>query len=203
MIKKTTKKKIPDAKKPLAHKPVKETVKKTEVRETPVVKEIPLQKEAVLGDAYVSDELEMSQDDFPTEKDVASRPDRYFEATGRRKTAVARVRLFTRGEKQFLVNNKSYQDYFSTEEDRQNATASLRKMKCLDKFRVTVIVKGGGHSAQAEAIRHGTARVLVDFNNNFKKRLRKVGYLTRDPRMRERKKFGLRRARRAPQWAKR
>jgi len=203
MIKKTTKKKIPDAKKPLAHKPVKETVKKTEVKETPVVKEIPLQKEAVLGDAYVSDELEMSQDDFPTEKDVASRPDRYFEATGRRKTAVARVRLFTRGEKQFLVNNKSYQDYFSTEEDRQNATASLRKMKCLDKFRVTVIVKGGGHSAQAEAIRHGTARVLVDFNNNFKKRLRKVGYLTRDPRMRERKKFGLRRARRAPQWAKR
>lgn len=143
------------------------------------------------------------QEDFAIEKDLASKPDRYFEAVGRRKTAVARVRLFTRGEKQFLVNGKPYQEYFSIEEDSQTATASLRKMKCLDKFRVTAIVKGGGHSAQAEAVRHGTARVLVDFNNNFKKRLRKVGYLTRDPRMRERKKFGLKRARKAPQWAKR
>jgi len=79
----------------------------------------------------------------------------------------------------------------------------MKKMRALDKFKVTVIVSGGGRSAQAEAVRHGTARALVDFNNNFKKRLRKVGYLTRDPRMRERKKFGLKRARKAPQWAKR
>ena len=148
-------------------------------------------------------EAENMQDEFVTDKELAAKPDRYFEATGRRKTAIARVRLFTRGEKQFMVNGKSYQEYFSTEEDRQTAIASMIKMKCLDKFRVTVVVRGGGHSAQAEAIRHGTARVLVDFNANFKKRLRKVGYLTRDPRMRERKKFGLRRARRAPQWAKR
>ena len=154
-------------------------------------------------DTTVTDDLENLPDDFPTEKDVAAKPDRYFEATGRRKTAIARVRLFTRGEKQFLVNGKPYQEYFSTDEDKQTAIASMVKMKCLDKFRVTSIVRGGGHSAQAEAIRHGTARVLVDFNNNFKKRLRKVGYLTRDPRMRERKKFGLKRARRAPQWAKR
>ncbi len=142
-------------------------------------------------------------EDFPLEKDIASKPDRYFEAVGRRKTAVARVRLFTRGDKQFLVNGKPYQEYFSLAQDQQTATASMRKMKCLDKFKVTVIVKGGGRNAQAEAVRHGTARVLVDFNNNFKKRLRKVGYLTRDPRMRERKKFGLKRARKAPQWAKR
>ena len=142
-------------------------------------------------------------DDFPTEKQIASKPDRYFEATGRRKTAVARVRLFTRGEKQFLVNGKNYEEYFPMEEDRQMVTASMRKMKCLDKFRVTVLVRGGGRSAQAEAIRHGTARVLLDFNANFKKRLRKVGFLTRDPRMRERKKFGLKRARKSPQWAKR
>ena len=81
--------------------------------------------------------------------------------------------------------------------------ASLVKMKCLDKFKVTVLVNGGGSNAQAEAVRHGTARVLVDFNNNFKKRLRKVGFLTRDSRMRERKKFGLKRARKSPQWAKR
>ena len=142
--------------------------------------------------------------DFPTEKELISRsPDRFFEAVGRRKTAVARVRLFTKGEKQFLVNGKTYQEYFSLLEDQQRAISSMVKMKCLDKFRVVVIVRGGGRSAQSEAVRHGTARVLVDFNQNFKKRLRKVGYLTRDPRMRERKKFGLKRARKAPQWAKR
>ncbi|MEK7663951.1 MAG: 30S ribosomal protein S9 [Patescibacteria group bacterium] len=151
----------------------------------------------------INKESENLKEDFVTEKELALKPDRYFEAVGRRKTAVARVRLFTKGERQFLVNGKPYQEYFSTEEDRQTAIASMIKMKCLDKFRVTVIVSGGGRNAQAEAIRHGTARVLVDFNNNFKKRLRKVGYLTRDPRMRERKKFGLKRARRAPQWAKR
>ncbi len=151
----------------------------------------------------------MTDDDFDAvsiesiEKELASKPDRYFEAVGRRKTAVARVRLFTRGEKQFLVNGRPYQEYFVLAEDQQMVTASMRKMKCLDKFKVTVLVKGGGRSAQAEAVRHGTARVLVDFNNNFKKRLRKVGYLTRDPRMRERKKFGLKRARKSPQWAKR
>lgn len=149
----------------------------------------------------VEDNLETEE--IVTEKEVAAQPDRYFEATGRRKTAIARVRIFTRGEKHFTVNNKPYQEYFSVEEDRDTAIASMRTMKCLDKFRVTALVRGGGRGAQAEAIRHGTARALVEFNNNFKKRLRKVGYLTRDPRMRERKKFGLKRARRAPQWAKR
>ena len=150
------------------------------------------------------DELDgISLDDFPTEKELASKPDRYFEAVGRRKTATARVRLFTRGEKQFLINGKPYQEYFTIVGDQETSTASMKKMKCLDKFKVTVIVKGGGRNAQAEAVRHGTARVLVDFNNNFRKRLRKAGYLTRDPRMRERKKFGLKRARKSPQWAKR
>lgn len=137
------------------------------------------------------------------EKDVGTKLDRYFEAIGRRKTAVARVRLYTRGEKQFLINNKPYQEYFKTEETQQIATASLQKMNCFDRFMVSIRVSGGGQHAQAEAVRHGTARVLVDFNPNFRKRLRKAGYLTRDPRMRERKKFGLKRARRAPQWAKR
>lgn len=152
----------------------------------------------------VTDEEEdFFPDDLKIEKELASKPDRYFEAIGRRKTAVARVRLFTRGEKAFLVNSKPYQEYFLLEQDRQTAISSMKKMKCLDKFRISAFVKGGGRSAQAEAVRHGTARVLVDFNNNFRKRLRKAGYLTRDPRMRERKKFGLKRARKAPQWAKR
>ncbi len=151
---------------------------------------------------------DMDADDISKEiaqsiKDSAGKPDRYFEAIGRRKTAVARIRLYTKGDKEFIVNDQDYTKYFQTVEDRESAVASMKKMKCLDKFRITVIVKGGGHRAQAEAIRHGTARVLVDFNANFRKRLRKAGFLTRDPRMRERKKFGLRRARRAPQWAKR
>ena len=136
-------------------------------------------------------------------RESAGKPDRYFEAIGRRKTAVARIRLYTKGDKEFIVNDQDYTKYFQTIEDRESAVASMKKMKCLDKFRITVVVKGGGHRAQSEAIRHGTARVLVDFNANFRKRLRKAGFLTRDPRMRERKKFGLRRARRAPQWAKR
>lgn len=149
------------------------------------------------------------EEDFSAEiaesikRNSALKVDRYFEAIGRRKTAVARIRLFTKGEKEFLVNDKPYTEYFCTDEDRETAVASMKKMKCLDKFRVTVKVKGGGHTSQAEAIRHGTARVLVDFNQNFRKRLRKAGYLTRDARMRERKKFGLKRARRAPQWSKR
>lgn len=136
-------------------------------------------------------------------KEDAGKPERYLQAIGRRKTAVARIRLSTRGDKEFLVNNKPYQQYFVLPEDQETAVSSMKKMKCLDKFRVTVKVKGGGRHSQAEAVRHGTARVLVDFNQNFRKRLRKAGYLTRDPRMRERKKFGLKRARKAPQWAKR
>lgn len=177
---------------------------------TPIIKKKPPVKEPVESIKPITpvhfDDSEIDTDVITQEsieRDMASKPDRYFEAVGRRKTAVARVRLFTRGEKQFLINGKPYQEYFPVTDDQEKATSSMKKMKCFDKFKVTVIVKGGGRSAQAEAVRHGTARVLVDFNNNFKKRLRKVGYLTRDPRMRERKKFGLKRARKAPQWAKR
>lgn len=131
------------------------------------------------------------------------KPAKYFEAVGRRKTAVARVRLFTQGERQILVNEKPYQDFFPTLELQQIALAALDRMKAFDKFKVSARVKGGGIHAQAEAVRHGIARALVKFNPDFRKRLRRVGFLTRDPRMRERKKFGLKRARRAPQWSKR
>lgn len=131
------------------------------------------------------------------------KPEKYFEAEGRRKTAVARIRLFTQAEKLFLVNEKPLEHYFPIFELRQIAQASLEKMKCLDKFRVSARVQGGGLRAQAEAIRHGIARALVLFNPDFRKRLKAAGFLRRDPRMRERKKFGLKRARRAPQWQKR
>ncbi|MDD5750541.1 MAG: 30S ribosomal protein S9 [Candidatus Pacebacteria bacterium] len=127
---------------------------------------------------------------------------RYIETIGRRKTSTARVRLYTQGKKGIVVNDKHYTEYFpkflhKTVED------SLEKLKYLDKFGVTVVVRGGGLTGQAEAIRHGLARALVVLNPYFRKRLKKSGYLTRDPRMRERKKPGLKRARRAPQWSKR
>lgn len=128
--------------------------------------------------------------------------ERYFEAVGRRKTAVARVRLFTRpGD--FTVNNRPYGVYFPTLVLQQIVEDSLKKMKLLGRFRVSIKVSGGGTHAQAEAIRHGLARCLVKFNPDFRKRLRRAGYITRDPRAKERKKFGLKKARKTPQWAKR
>ena len=129
--------------------------------------------------------------------------ERYWEAVGRRKTAVARVRLFTRGEKSMAVNLKPLAEYFRYPRLQSIASEAVDIMKSTDRFRVSAKVSGGGLHAQAEAIRHGTARALVLFNPDFRKRLKRAGFLTRDPRMKERKKFGLKGARRAPQWAKR
>ncbi len=129
--------------------------------------------------------------------------DKYYEAVGRRKTAVARVRISTRGGKEFTVNGVPLEKYFPNPQFKAIIEAPFVKMSCDDRFKVSARVKGGGTNAQAEAIRHGISRALVMFNLDFKKRLKKAGYLTRDPRMKERKKPGLKRARKAPQWAKR
>ncbi|OQX00710.1 30S ribosomal protein S9 [Candidatus Parcubacteria bacterium A4] len=127
----------------------------------------------------------------------------YFTGTGRRKTSIARVRLSTQGDKEILINDMPLEKYFVDPNLQQIVNSPLGIMKCLGKFRITVVLRGGGVHSQAEAVRHGISRALVLFNLEFKKRLRKAEYLTRDQRMRERKKFGLKRARRAPQWAKR
>jgi small subunit ribosomal protein S9 len=130
------------------------------------------------------------------------KPGRYCEAIGRRKTAIARVRIFLQGDRAFSVNDKTLSQYFPS--DLQLiAQEALTRMNFSDKFSVSARVKGGGLHAQAEAIRHGISRALVLTNQDFKKKLKKAGFLTRDPRMRERKKFGLKRARKAPQWSKR
>lgn len=139
---------------------------------------------------------------FKASKEKGAKGDRYYEAVGRRKTSVARARLFTKGQG-VVVNDKDYKEYFPTDALQKVAESSLKKMKSLDRFKVVVKVSGGGLQSQAEAIRHATARVLVDFNLDFKKRLRRAGYLTRDPRMKERKKFGLKKARKSPRWSKR
>ena len=126
---------------------------------------------------------------------------RYYEAVGRRKTSTARVRLFTKGAG-IVVNKKEYTDYFQGQLLRI-IDAPLRKMKTAEKFKIEVLVSGGGAHSQAEAVRHGIARALVLFNGDFQKRLKRSGYLKRDPRKKERRKYGLKKARKAPRWSKR
>jgi len=128
---------------------------------------------------------------------------KYFESTGRRKTAIARVRISEAAEKTVLINGKTLENYFPTFELRETVISPLKTTDSLKTFQATVRVRGGGINAQAEAVRHGIAKALVLFNPEFRLKLKKTGFLTRDPRMRERKKFGLKRARRAPQWQKR
>lgn len=129
---------------------------------------------------------------------------KYFETTGSRKTSQARIRLFTQGgNKEIRVNEKSFDVYFITSDLQKIVQSPLEIISSLDKFRISVKVKGGGIHSQAEAVRHGISRALCLLNPYFKKKLKKEGFLTRDSRMRERKKFGLKRARRAPQWSKR
>ncbi len=139
-----------------------------------------------------------------TEKKVTkdTQKERYYEAVGRRKVATARVRLFTKGNG-ITINGKDYKEYLNSDALADIIEAPLKRMKSLEKFRVSVKVKGGGIKGQAEAIRHGIARALVVFNSDFKKRLKRSGYLKRDPRVKERKKYGLKKARKSPRWAKR
>ena len=127
---------------------------------------------------------------------------KYFEGVGRRKTAIARVRLYE-GSGQISVNQKDFKEYFVSEHLRRTALASLETLKLKEKFSISARVGGGGLAAQAEALRLGLARALVLYDGELKKRLRSFGFLTRDSRMVERKKYGLKKARRAPQWQKR
>jgi small subunit ribosomal protein S9 len=128
----------------------------------------------------------------------------YYYGMGRRKTAVARVRLFPNGDGSITVNGRTGKAYFGQRETLTTmATAPLRLLEIVDQYNMTVRVVGGGTSGQAGAIRHGVARALLRINPEWKPALRKAGYLTRDPRMKERKKPGLKRARKAPQYTKR
>lgn len=136
-------------------------------------------------------------------KEQEKKEKKYWEAVGRRKTAVARVRIYDEKEKAFLINNKTVQEYFSQFALQKIVFSPLELLNLVDQFSIRVKVKGGGIRGQAEAIRHGLSRVLVMINPNLRKKLKKAGFLTRDPRMKERKKPGLKRARRAPQWQKR
>jgi len=127
----------------------------------------------------------------------------YIEAVGRRKTAVARVRITEGSGNDFVVNGKDVTEYFPTQELQMVAHDAVSKSKVTTKFGVSVLVKGGGIHAQAEALRHGVTRALVSYDEELRGVLKKLGFLKRDPRMKERKKFGLKKARKSPQWSKR
>lgn len=123
-------------------------------------------------------------------------------AVGRRKSASARVRL-TKGKGAMVINGKSLQEYFPYFEWQEIIEAPLKAVAEDKNLDISVKVQGGGKKGQAVAVQHGIARALVVYNEDYKKTLKSTGYLTRDARVKERKKPGLKKARRAPQWSKR
>jgi small subunit ribosomal protein S9 len=127
----------------------------------------------------------------------------YYYGTGRRKTAVARVRLYPNGDGRIVVNGRTGDEYFPRETLMQTVRSPLRLLELASRFSIAVKVVGGGVSGQAGAVRHGIARALIRADDEFRPQLRRAGFLTRDPRMKERKKYGLKRARKAPQYTKR
>ena len=125
-----------------------------------------------------------------------------FYGTGRRKKSIARVYLVP-GTGNITINKRSIDEYFGLETLKVVVRQPLVATETVDKYDVIVTVKGGGYTGQAGAVRHGIARALLQVDNDFRPVLKKAGFLTRDPRMKERKKYGLKSARRAPQFSKR
>lgn len=130
--------------------------------------------------------------------------EKYIEAIGRRKTASARVRITPASKQSYEINGKNLEVYFPTKELQISAVESFTESKLSEtKFKVTVVAHGGGISGQADAMRHGCARALIDWDKELRGKLKKAGLLKRDPRAKERRKFGLKKARKSPQWSKR
>ena len=126
----------------------------------------------------------------------------YFYGTGRRKNSVARVHVYS-GTGKIIINDRDIDDYFGLETLKLIVRQPLVVAGVEGKFDIVVRVSGGGVSGQAGAIRHGLSRALLVYDENLRPELKKAGFLTRDPRMKERKKYGLKAARRAPQFSKR
>ena len=127
----------------------------------------------------------------------------YFYGTGRRKSSVARVHVYPNGSGSITINNRSLDNYFGLDTLKLIVRQPLVTTETTDKVDIVATVIGGGVTGQAGAIRHGIARALLSVNEEFRPALKKAGFLTRDPRMKERKKYGLKGARRAPQFSKR
>ncbi len=143
------------------------------------------------------------------EKKTKEQSERYVEAVGRRKTSTARVRLREADKASFVVNGKDAKEYFKTDSERRLILDPVVKGieagegKVVLKWAVEAKVMGGGTHSQAEAVRHGLSRALVEFDAELRHNLKVLGFLKRDARAKERRKFGLKKARKAPQWSKR
>ncbi len=129
--------------------------------------------------------------------------EKYIETVGRRKTSIARVRITPSSKNTFLINEKDLETYFPVAEMQNIVKQPLNDGEVKEKYKVTAKIIGGGIHSQAEALRHGIARALVEHKGELRKTLKKAGYLKRDPRAKERRKFGLKKARKAPTWSKR
>jgi len=129
--------------------------------------------------------------------------DVYVEGIGRRKCAVARVRITPSKKTTFVVNDKPLEEYFKTDDLKIVAQEALAKVEGTGTYDVSAKIVGGGTASQAESLRLGLSRALVEVNPELRKSLKKEGFLKRDPRIIERKKFGLKKARKSPQWSKR
>ena len=127
----------------------------------------------------------------------------YVEKIGRRKTSTCRVRLTPAAKASFIVNGKDAKEYFKTPAQTKIINDALTLVERDEKYEITVVVSGGGIHSQAEAVRHGMDRFFAEFSEETKTKLKKEGFLKRDPRAKERRKFGLKKARKAPQWSKR
>ncbi|MCR4925920.1 MAG: 30S ribosomal protein S9 [Clostridiales bacterium] len=127
----------------------------------------------------------------------------YFYGTGRRKKSVARVRVYENGTGKITINDRDIDEYFGLDTLKLIVRQPLEITDTQNKFDIVCRVSGGGVTGQAGAIRHGLSRALLQFNEELRPALKKAGFLTRDPRMKERKKYGLKGARRAPQFSKR
>ncbi len=128
---------------------------------------------------------------------------KYIEAVGRRKTSSARVRITPSAKQSVTINDKPISEYFKTNELQVVALEAFTKSGIEQKFTVTAQIVGGGISSQAQALRHGIARAIEGYDAHLRGALKKEGLLTRDQRAKERRKFGLKKARKAPQWSKR
>ncbi len=171
-------------------------------------------KQTIKPEVVVEPTMEMADDivvsDIDT-TDAKTGKEKYFPSVGRRKEAIAQVRLSTRKSTDIAdeehaivtVNGKNYTDYFSNVMLQHVVESPLRKLKSLNRFKATVVIRGGGIAGQADAIKHGISRALIIFDPNFRRKLKKSGFLTRDSRIKERRKYGLKKARKAPQWNKR
>lgn len=134
---------------------------------------------------------------------MATKIQEYYQGTGKRKTSVAQVRLMPNGKGLIVVNGKPLEEYIKMNTSNGVIKSPLKLSGNTKTFDISVIVKGGGVNSQAEAIRHGISRALLEYNDTLRGTLKKAGLLTRDSRIKERKKPGLKRARRAPQFSKR